>query len=243
MFAAGIPPDVIFTAEKAAEFASRDTLLDLTPYIERDSEEIELSDIYPQLLENCKYKEKYYGLPVNANSDVIFYNKNLFDKAGLKYPDETLTYRKLIEIAKELTKDTDGDGRIDQYGLFVSWDYPWVLGHILKWGGELFNPELTKCLIDSPEAIEAIRYYSDIIKKYKVSPSPITLTGQSDIQLFMTGKIAMFNCGWYVCQFFKDIRGFSWDVAPVPKREGNPRVSYGGINWLIISKRTAYFNI
>lgn len=239
MFAAGSPPDVIFIGEKASEFASRDALLDLTPYIEKDKEEIGISDIYPQFLELCKYKGKYFALPVNAGSDVIFYNKNIFDKAGLKYPDETLTYTGLVDIAQKLTGDTDGDGRIDQYGLYVTWNWWWVSGHILKWGGDLFNSDLTKCLFDRPENIEAIRYYSDLIKKYKVSPSPVELKTQGDTQLFMAGKLAMFNCGWYVCQFFKDIKDFSWDVAPVPGIDGK-RLSYGGINWILISKNTKH---
>lgn len=240
MFAAGLPPDVIFIGQKTAEFASRDALLDLTPYMERDKKKIDIFDIYPQLLENCQYKERYYGLPVNAAADVIFYNKNLFDKAGLEYPDENLTYEILAEIAPKLTKDTDGNGRIDQYGLYIPWNWWWVLGHVLKCGGDIFDSDLTKCLLDRPENMEAIGYYSDLIKKYKVSPSPVDIETQNDAQFFMGGKIAMLFGHYCLAQFFKDIKDFSWDIAPVPIKGGKGRISYGGMNWLIIAKNTKH---
>ncbi len=237
MYAGGTPPDVLWTNEKAAEFVSRGLILDLTPYVERDKEEMDLLDIYPQLLENCKYKGKYYWFPTNFNADVIFYNKKLFDEDGLPYPDEDLTYDQFLTLAKKLTKDIDGDGKIDQYGAYIFWVPDWILGHVLKFGGEIFNPDMSKCLIDKPENIAAIQWYIDLIKKHKVVPTTVTLSAQSDIDMFMTGKIAMFNCAWYVSGLFKNIKGFEWDVAPVPKRPGELRITYGGINMFMISKK------
>lgn len=238
MYAGGTPPDVLWINTKAAEFASRGLLLDLTPYVERDKEEMVLSDIYPQLLEACKYKGRYYWFPVNVNADIMFYNKTLFDEAKVPYLDENTTYDDFVDIAKKLTRDTDGDGRIDQYGVWVYKVADWILGHVLRWGGDVFDSEVSRCLIDSPENIEAIQWYVDLLKTHKVVPSAATLESQSDISMFMSGRLGMFHCGWYVSSLFKKGKALDWDVAPVPKHPGRPRITYGGMNYFLISKTT-----
>ena len=109
----------------------------------------------------------------------------------------------------------------------------------MRWGGDLFNSDLTECLLDRPENVEAIKYYCDLIKRYRVSPSPVDLETQTDLQLWMGGKMAMHFGHYCGCQFFKDIKKFTWDVAPVPKIKGK-RISYGAMNRLLISKATKH---
>jgi multiple sugar transport system substrate-binding protein len=74
-----------------------------------------LDDYVPAALDNYgKYDGKLIGLPIVADVEILVYNKKMFEEAGIKEPPKT--WDEVVQVGKKLTKDTDGDGRIDQYG-------------------------------------------------------------------------------------------------------------------------------
>lgn len=117
MVAGGIPPDVIFLeSTRLASFASKGTILDLDPFIEAD-EEINMADFYPLALDALRYKGRLYALPNDIAVFAMFYNKDMFDEAGsIPHPQKGWTWDDFLEISKKLTRDIDGDGKIDQFG-------------------------------------------------------------------------------------------------------------------------------
>src|SRR5690606_31675953 len=116
-FSAGTPADVVLlNYRRYAPFAYKNQIEPLTQYLAQ-SKLIQEADFYPQTIEPFKWNGDLMCIPQNLSSLVVYYNKNLFDQANLAYPKDDWTWEDFLATAQALTKDTDGDGTIDQYGL------------------------------------------------------------------------------------------------------------------------------
>ncbi|GAH46580.1 unnamed protein product, partial [marine sediment metagenome] len=245
MIAGGDTPDLMIVGPlMMVDFVSKGILLNLQPYIDKDKEfQCFKDDIHPGSLEGSKYKGIYYSVPFWTNSLVLFYNKDLFDKEGLKYPDESWDWDKLLSEGKRLTKDINDDGKIDQYGFFGSFSLSDTSGGLYQYirrnGGRLFNEDMTKCLIDSPESIEAIRWCFDLINKYKITPSPFA--GDERLrdyeQAFLSGRVVMTISGRWSIPWFNKAK-FNWSCAPQPK--GKVEFKPSGVTLLGVYSKTKY---
>ena len=209
---AGKPPDVFlwWNFTKLAELGG---LEDLTPYLENCSD-FSVDMFYPNLVKYNSVKGHIYGLPKDFTARVIFYNKDLFDQVGLPYPKDDWTWEEFLEIAKKLTHD-------DQYGFYVfAGTYhlqPWVWSN----GGDLVSPDGNQVIgyLDSPETIEAIKFYTDLYVRYGVSPSGGAAASLGGAQnMFLTGKLAMMDNGrWPVLKLKKSKIRFGTVLPPHPQ--------------------------
>jgi multiple sugar transport system substrate-binding protein len=179
-----------------------------------------------------------YGFPFRWVDGALFYNKALFDEAGLEYPDDTWTYDDVLAAAQELTKDTDGDGEVDQWGLLASMNHIMLDSIIKSNGGQVVDDTYSTCMLTEPEALEAIQWITDLVQVHGVSPSPTVVQGFAE-GIFPSGKVAMQIDGSYMTVPFKDITDFEWDVTWQPQGTTG-RVVYGGPDSLSISKNTPY---
>lgn len=122
--------------------------------------------VFPGPLSTNYYKGSYYGVPLDTNTRVMMWNKKLFIETGIENPPST--FAELKEIADKLTKDIDGDGKIDQWGIAVGGSWPW---HILPWiwsnGGSITNPEMTKATgyLNSTETVQALQLLVNLYKE------------------------------------------------------------------------------
>lgn len=233
--AGGRPPDV--TRVSSMWFhpcAAKELFADLGPFVKRD-ESFDISDFYPQAIEGWgRHKGRLYALPTDIDVYAMYYNKNMFDKAGLPYPNWSWDWDKYLEVSKKLTKDTTGNGRPDQWG--TSTDLFWQ-SYIFQNGGELVSGDLKRCMLTEPAAYEALQWESDLINKYHVSPNAEDSAEIGAAKLFMMGKIGMYISGSWIAELeFKDkLKGFTYDVAPLPK--GKERVTFiGGGAYAIMSR-------
>src|SRR5688572_7213030 len=138
-FAAGTPADVVLiNYRRYAPFAERGVLEPLEPYLEQ-STLISEEDFYPETLEPFRYNGQIMCIPQNLSSLVVYYNKNLFDEAGVPYPADDWSWEQFLQTAQALTKDTDGDGAMDQYGLGTEASIFRVAPFIWQNGGELVD--------------------------------------------------------------------------------------------------------
>lgn len=219
MIAAGTPPDAAYLAyDNIPSFASKGAIIPLDTFLEKEKEPL-FSDYYPRVVEMLKFNNKIYGVPRDFTVFALYYNKDIFDKEGVEYPNANWDWKKFIEVAKKLTKDTDGDGKIDQFAFTPE---PWLDSYIYWiWqnGGEILSEDLKECIIDHPETIEALQFVADMRTKYKIAPSLMysQQPGQAGIDLFSTGKLAMYVNGSWVIGVLRRQAKFNWDVAPVPK--------------------------
>jgi multiple sugar transport system substrate-binding protein len=196
------------------DYQSRDVLLNLQPYIEEDN--FDLSGYFENSLVCYQTSDGYYGLPRDVQPSVMYYNKDMFDDAGISYPDETWTWDTVIEMGQKLTKDRDGDGATDQFGIWADlWDMElWWAALIWQNQGEILSSDYTKTLIGDEAAMGAWQFLHDLIFKYQIMPTPSVVEQFGDP--FESGNVAMTTAGHWVVPLYQAV-DFSWDVAPLPK--------------------------
>lgn len=175
-------------------------------------------EFWPRQWQKHQFNGKTMGVPIEAEDVVIFYNKKLFDKAGVPYPpkqwdDPSWTWDKLVETA---TKLTQGSGATKVWGYNQSnwwvYDYP----HIWSRGGTVTNADRTKSTITMPETVEAFQFRADLINKYKVHPTAADMT-EGIQRLFSAGRVAM-NLTWCEWAYYIiDVPDLDFDMAPAPK--------------------------
>jgi multiple sugar transport system substrate-binding protein len=229
MIAGGVPPDIMLLSKvDLLEFAQRGALLELDQYMNEDTAFMALkTDIIPGLLDDAKYQEHYYALPIWSNSVALIYNRDMFDQEKLAYPNANWNWDDFLYAAKKTTKDINHDGRIDQFGcrpIMTTLGAPWeTYMYIRQHDARLFSPDMKKCLVENNEVKEAIRWTIDLQTKYHVAPRYNELaagsyyTASQIANPFLANKTAMAVCGrwWNVYDLNK--LPFRWDIAPMMK--------------------------
>lgn len=229
MYAAGTPPDLFGFGQNYFGFWARNMLADLTAYINRDK--FDLNQFHTGLADKFKVKGKYYGIPqLTTFGTLLFYNKNLFDEAGLKVPttdwdDKSWNYDVMLDYARRMTKNAGEPNAT--YGLTYSPGNPHV--HAWLFGGDTFLPEhytdgiAQRTTIDSKESVEGHQFAQDIRWKYHTTPRAGEPT--SGIS-FLNGRYAMdLNGGWNFWGYTV-IKDFKWGVAAVPTQSTNKQPNY-----------------
>jgi multiple sugar transport system substrate-binding protein len=196
------------------DYQSRDVLLDLKPFIDRDG--YDLTQLADQGVADFTTPDGQYGLPRDLNTIVLYYNKTMFDAAGIPYPDETWDWAKLIEVGKKLTKDADGDGTVDQWGLYTETTdmENFYLSAIWQAGGDVLAADGKSTVLGTDEAAAGIQLLQDLIWKDKITADPAVFAETGDA--FEQGLAAMESNGsWLVGTH--TAAGIDFGVAPLPK--------------------------
>jgi multiple sugar transport system substrate-binding protein len=228
-YAAGTPPDVsLMNYRHMAAFAAKDLLTPLTEYL-NESEIIQPADFYPVALEAFNWRGELMCLPQNISSLVVYYNQDLFDAAGLPYPADTYpadkypaddwTWDEFLATAVALTKDTNSDGQIDQYGLGIAPILFRVAPFVWQNGGVIVDDEAnpTALLLDVYPASEALAWFTALQTEYHVVPDRVAEASQDSESRFVAGSTAMFLDSRRGTPSYREIESFTWDVAPLPR--------------------------
>lgn len=210
--AGGTAPDVAsLDLAMLGELAAGGSLADLNPLIAADN--YDLSTYYQSTLDMYKLNGGQFGLPASYSNVVLYYNKNLFDAAGLPYPDDKMDWATYVDYAKQLSKDTNGDGTNEIFGTARLW-WPY---YMLVTGATPFNADATKCTLTEQNAIDGFQAMVDLTLNYKVAPSANDLAAQDDWHMFEAGRIAMYPIGpWSITEFNQVITDFDWDATTLP---------------------------
>jgi len=152
-------PDVLFLSP-VVTYAGQGVLEPLDPFIKASG--YDTSDYWPSLLDFGKLKGTIYGLPRDIGIEVLYYNKDIFDEAGVSYPTNFWTWDDLKAAAKQLSKITTS-GRVQRYALGAEGGkYQLFLGQnrgtILD---DMVNP--TACTLSEPVAVEAISFFAGLM--------------------------------------------------------------------------------
>ena len=212
----GTPPDVFaMDAPLYPDWQSRGALLNLQPYI--DADPAALDGVFPITLEAYKTPEGYFGLPRDFQTIVLYYNKAMFDAAGVAYPTADWTWDDLRTASKSLTLDKNGDGSVDQWGFWAeAYDQEPFWGSVVwSYGGDIVDVADGKTLIDSEAAQSAFGFIRAMWLDDKSMPTQSQLA-QYGYDGFLAGVSAMGVSGhWSVPDYAA--AGLSFDVAPMPK--------------------------
>ena len=213
--AGGAAPDVFaMDGPLFPDYQSRDVLLDLKPYIDRDG--YDLGQLADQAVTDFTTPDGQFGLPRDLNVVALYYNKKMFDAAGIPYPDDTWDWAKLVDVAKQLTI-RGADGKTTQWGLYTETTDMENYWSELVWqnGGDIISADKKTNLIGSDAAAGGLQFLQDLIWKDKVIPDPTIWPADSG-DAFEQGKAAMeVNGSWLVAT---DIAaGLDFGIAPLPK--------------------------
>lgn len=188
-------------------YASKGVLADLTDLVKQDK--IDMGNYPDSLVKMYTYDEHIYGLPKDFDTIALYYNKTLFDKAGVKYPDDKWTWDDLKDAAKKLTTK-------DQWGfLSTTADQIGYWNFIFANGGQVLNEDGTKALLGEQASCDAIKYLYSFVEE-KLSPDGATqLATDPWTQLFPGGKGAMVLGGSWIARTYAEADK-NIDVAPIP---------------------------
>lgn len=218
----GSLPDIFWMhSNEIYKYGSNDMLLNLDEYIGRDS--IDLTKFPQGLVDIYNVNESQYAIPKDFDTIGLWYNKTMFDEAGLDYPDETWTWETLREAAEILTEEEKG-----QYGMSAQLsNQEGYYNFVYQNGGTILTDERTSGY-DLPETIEALEYYFSFVHD-GLSPESYTDT---DSRAFLeNGIAAMATFGSWQLPAFLDNEYLveNFDVAPLPSKEGNSTTIYNGL--------------
>jgi multiple sugar transport system substrate-binding protein len=226
----GESPDVGYlSGYQAPIWANEGRVMDMTNLIEND----------PQLSTTLLATRYYYapgkiaGINTAVEATLLFYNKALFEEAGVPYPPseptEAWTWDEFVVAAEKLTKDVNGKHpgeagfdpkQIRTYGvafdkIYEGWTiYPFIFSN----GGEMVNEDGTRLLLDSPESTEAMQKLTDLMWVQHVSPTPVqdqNLPGY--VTMFQTGNLAMHISGHWSLLDYSSVKDLNFGVAVLPK--------------------------
>ncbi|HEY4997633.1 MAG TPA: ABC transporter substrate-binding protein [Usitatibacter sp.] len=195
-----------------------------------------MKSFYPAFMANSRTGGKTWGIPFQRSTIVLYWNKELFKEAGLDPNRAPATWKEMREYAQKLTK-RDASGNVTQYGVQIpSSGFPYWLfqGLTTPNGVELMNSAGTQTYFDKPAVVEALAYWVDLGRKYKVMPTGVVEWGTTPKDFFEK-KIAMM---WTTTGNLTNVKAnakFDFGVAMLPanKRRGSPT---GGGNFYVFKK-------
>jgi multiple sugar transport system substrate-binding protein len=219
--AGGSPPDVFLINYRFfGQFASRGAI---DPIDQRlaESDAFRERDFYPQALEAFRFDGRLTCLPQNISSLVVYFNRDLFRKAGVEPPRPGWTWHEMVEKAIALTHDEDGDGNPDRYGLGVEPTLIRIAPFVWSNGGELVDDEEhpTRFTLNTPAAQAALQEFFDLRQLHLVVPGEVEIEAEDDESRFMNGRTAMVLSSRRATPAFRTITAFDWDVAPLPRHK------------------------
>jgi multiple sugar transport system substrate-binding protein len=199
--ASGSPPDVfLLDGIDVPAFVRGKVLLDLSRFAPRVG--LDLQAYYPNVLAMFSRGDTVYAFPKGFSPLVYFYNKGLFDAAGIPYPRDGWTQEDFLAVAHALTRDTDGDGTPDQWGTAV--DRRFFAWQAMVWsaGGDVLRADgrAASGALDSPASLEALTFLTSLATVEGVSPRPNAFRAVSgnETRLFYSGRLALLPSGHWL---------------------------------------------
>ncbi len=215
----GSLPDTFWMhSNEIYRYESNGMLMDLTDRINKSSE-VKLSN-YPEGLDKIyNLNNKQYAIPKDYDTIGLWYNKTMFDKAGISYPDETWNWDKLYEAAKKLTT---GDGK--QYGFLAPLhNQEGYYNFVYQNGGTIITDDKVSGY-DNPKTIEAMKFY---VKFVQDGLSPKIFGDAERAEAMQNGLCAMGLFGsWNLSGFTSnDYMSKNFNVAVLPSANDGKRAS------------------
>lgn len=214
MIAGGTAPDIMMIAENYQAYADKNQIIALDDLIELNS--LDMRERYSDdIAALMQYKDKQYGLTDRAGAMVLFYNKDMFDKANVAYPDGTWTQKELMEAAQKLT--IKEGGKTVQWGYYPGSWWPQWMQLVYQNGGSLFDKD-GKPTFNTEPVQKALQLLNDLTFTFGASPTPAEIAdlgGAGPDPLFAQGKIAMETTGFWNINSLSKVEGINWDIAPI----------------------------
>jgi len=233
MMASDTAPDLfLFAPSYFVELASTSRLRNVSPLIKRDK--YDLADFPEKSIAQYTWQGSQHGFPQDFPTRALFYNVELFRRAGITPPPgdyttatSSWTWPTFLEAARKLTAADAATGT-GAYG----WNTQFGLRQYSVWvysnGAELFNKELTESLFTEAKVVDSLQWMADLIHRHGAAPTrQVTQTEKYDT-MFTAGRTAMVESLPGALNTYRAAQGFVFDVAPIPSGAGGARACTGG---------------
>lgn len=220
-------------------YASTGTVAPLDEFVSK-SKVIDRKDFWPANWDSGLYDGKLYAIPYRSEAHAFIYNKAMYKAAGLDPAKPPVTWKDVLEYSQKLTK-SGGDKPVYGMALVGGGEVQNILYTMLPYiwsnGGDIVSKDLKKCTLNQPAAVEAVKFYTDLLTTYKVAP-PSTLQndGTAMRNLFIQEVVAQFQQGQYaLAPIHKDNPKIElgFGMLPVPEVGKKPAALLGGWSYVV----------
>ncbi len=237
MIAGGTIGDIfwISSVEGFSRYSASGAVMDLDGLVA--GQKTDLAQYLPGVIELSKMKGKLMGLPwaVHPGWIGLYYNKAMYDQAGVKYPTNELITEDFATGLKKLT-----DKKNNKFGWAPDINYYYCDALIRTFGGTTTNKEGTKCLLDSDQARSALQYFHDLMFKDQVTAKPEEIIG-GGTTMFGNNQVANLISGFWVKSVDNVMQVKNgWGVAPAPKGPGKKVGSVFYFDALCLTSKSKY---
>ncbi len=220
----GTAPDISWVhADFLGRLVQADAIYPMHHFIDGENglDADEMEDFLPGLLQTAAWRDTLYGLPMEATLLALVYNRDHFVDAGLDPDRPPRTWDELRTYTERLTRDVNGDGKIDRYGFYVPVfpaSGPLNIWMNLQWsaflwqaGGDVVDEEQRRVLFDGEAGVRALEYWKDLFYMMGQPANSIT----HDLS-FVSQSVSMIMDGPWDLPRFRKIDNFDWSIAPLP---------------------------
>ena len=201
-FIAHHSPDVLnLSSQNVKTFGRAEFIAEIKPLVSKEV----LDSYLPNLIESgCLYKGKIYSFPWYVTTSITMCNKKIFEEAGIDFKEPPKYYEELPEICRTIRE------RTDKFGFFPMYTESGSLNLMISVAGEsLLNEDQTKAAFNTPQVLFVYKTITDLYKDGLVPSEAVTATHRRPIELFKTGKLAIFLNG---AQFLIQVKSDAPDV-------------------------------
>jgi len=207
-------PDVFYlTPDMSAEYVSGGKLLNLSPYMARDN--VKPTDYYSALLNPFVCTSgQVFGLPKDWNSLGVFYNKQMFQAAGVPFPSENWTWSDMQHDAQALTKNPGTPNSV--YGIVLSADLSRWGAFLLEDGGSVLSKDGTQSTFNNQNGVDALNFYDSFFKNNS-GTLPSSVGAGWNGEAFGKQRAAMaIEGGWMLPYMASTYPSVQYGIAPLP---------------------------
>lgn len=217
LFASNTAPDVIFMNNQYLPiYANAGVLEDLSTY----KKDFEYNKFFPIALETLSYKNKVYAIPRDVSTLVVFYNKDIFDKYNVPYPNKNWTINDLLTIAQKLTHSPK------IFGISFEEEPLFYLPYLSYFGAK----DLSK---NTTQMRNGLNFYANLRTKYHVAPRREESASATMAQMFLQKKLGMHISGRWLVPKYRQEAKFRWDVVRFPDNNGLHSSPVDASGWAI----------
>lgn len=217
-FAAGLPPDVfLVNYRNFASYAARGVLDPAGPRLAA-SKTLDRSAFYPQPLEAFSVGGELQCMPQNVSSLVVYYNRDLFRRAGLADPRPDWTYAEFMRAARALTGPVPAGNGVRRYGVGLDPSIVRLAPFVWSAGGDIVDDAdaPTRFTLDTPRAREGLLAFLDLQGGERVAPLEQEVEAKGLDARFLDGELGMLLSSRREAPTLRTIEDFDWDVAAFP---------------------------
>ena len=234
--AGGSAPDIGRIAESYMPMLiNKGQVVDLTDYM---ADDFDMSQYYEKTFENSAFVDgRYYGLPSGLNYYLVYYNKDMFDAAGLEYPSADWNKASSFEEYKNMAKAlTGGEGATKTYG-FSAGPYMAAVGMFNKslGGNNVFDDNGAPTMNDSVST-EVYAWFDEMLRVDYSMPRPTDTKVMGAFDMFKAGRLGMILDGTWWLGAIKDIKDFNVGIAAIPSGTGGEAFTSQFVDSFVIFK-------